>query len=187
MRQLADATGAEPGGSSYRYDSHREAKRYLNVLDVHGTEVVAESNVYGLGRSEFFAEPLPADTVGGLVEHLVAGRVDAQDRELDFTPLRGAYNRVDPGATAFVHRTDRFLLKQAVAVPLDAPDAQRDVARDWLRASWERAHAYGTGRSYQNFPDPDLDDPSAAYFGANLPRLREIKATYDPDGLFPAV
>jgi FAD/FMN-containing dehydrogenase len=187
LRQLADATGADPGGSSYRYDSHRETKRHLNVLDVHGTGTVAESNVYGLSRSEFFAGPLPAEAVRALVEHLVAGRVAGHDRELDFTPLRGAYNRVDPGATAFVHRTDRFLLKQAVAVPLDAPAAQRGAARVWLRASWELTQAHGTGRSYQNFPDPDLEDASAAYFGANLTRLREIKATYDPDGLFPAV
>jgi FAD/FMN-containing dehydrogenase len=37
---------------------------------------------------------------------------------------------------------------------------------------------------YPNFPDPELDDWARAYHGANLGRLRRVKATYDPENVF---
>jgi FAD/FMN-containing dehydrogenase len=43
---------------------------------------------------------------------------------------------------------------------------------------------HGTGRAYQNFPDPELANPLLAYYGANLPRLQSIKTHYDPDNFF---
>jgi FAD/FMN-containing dehydrogenase len=45
-------------------------------------------------------------------------------------------------------------------------------------------HPLGSGGVYPNFPDPDLDDWSQAYHGANLDRLLRVKAEYDPDGVF---
>jgi hypothetical protein len=103
---------------------------------------------------------------------------------LDFTPWGGAYNDVLPGATAFAHRAERFLLKQEVAVDADAPDAERHAARAWLTRSWELVHAWGSGGVYPNFPDPDLEDSGRAYHGANLERLMRVKAAYDPGNVF---
>jgi hypothetical protein len=116
-----------------------------------------------------------------LAEQLERGLADGHHCELDFSPWGGAYGRVAPDATAFVHRDPRFLLKQGVVV---APGEDPEPARAWLRASWAIAHPYGTGGAYPNFPDLELEDPLQAYHGANLGRLRELKAAYDPHGVF---
>jgi len=42
----------------------------------------------------------------------------------------------------------------------------------------------GQPGSYQNFPDPALDDHAKAYWGSNLSRLSQIKKKYDPNSVF---
>lgn len=41
-----------------------------------------------------------------------------------------------------------------------------------------------SGGVYPNFPDPDLADWEQAYHGPNHAWLAQVKATYDPDGVF---
>jgi hypothetical protein len=115
---------------------------------------------------------MPVPAVASLVEEFTAGTVTGR-RELNFTALGGAYNRVPPDATAFVHRGERFLLEHA------ASDGDQ-----WLGRSWALAHAFASGRVYPNFPDPDLDDWAAAYHGGNAERLRAVKRDYDPGRFF---
>jgi hypothetical protein len=43
--------------------------------------------------------------------------------------------------------------------------------------------AVGTG-AHQNYADPELRDWAEAYYGANLGRLEQVKAAYDPDDVF---
>jgi hypothetical protein len=38
--------------------------------------------------------------------------------------------------------------------------------------------------AYQGYIDTDLPDWQHAYYGANLPRLRQIKSQYDSDDVF---
>lgn len=38
--------------------------------------------------------------------------------------------------------------------------------------------------AYVNYADAAIEDPSSAYFGANAPRLRSVRETYDPDRFF---
>jgi hypothetical protein len=85
----------------------------------------------------------------------------------------GAYNRVAEDATAFAHRSERFLLEHIA-----------DAADPWVDRSWATALADGSGRVYPNFPDPELDDWAAAYHAGNYPRLAAVKNAYDPHRFF---
>jgi hypothetical protein len=139
---------------------------------------------HSYSKSEFFPAELPADVSAALLARFADGRRPREARVLDFTPWAGAYNRVPADATAFAHRTERFLLKQEVVVDADASDAERQSARDWLSRSWALVHPWGSGGVYPNFPDPELEGWARAYLGANLDRLMRVKATYDPENVF---
>jgi FAD/FMN-containing dehydrogenase len=153
---------------------YREAKRWLAD---NGPADEAEGR-FDYSKSEFFRQPLPASAVQDLTDHLKNG--PGERRELDFSPWAGAYNRTTADATAFAHRNERFLLKQTIATRGEADED----ARRWLNEAWQITHPHGSGGVYPNFPDLDLDDPHAAYHGANLNRLERVKAAYDPDNLF---
>lgn len=186
-RQLdvfAERLGAEPTATALKELPYRDTKRHL--AEDPAASVLKPEPAHLLAKSEFFRRPLPADSIAALVEHLAADRLAGCARELDFSPWGGAYNRIAADATAFAHRAERFLLKHEVAVAPQRAQQAMPAAREWLTRSWALAHPSGTGGAYANFPDPDLSPWDPAYHGANRDRLRHIKASYDPDGLFGA-
>lgn len=132
-------------------------------------------------KSDFLDRPMPAGAVAELVDCFTRDRVAGQLRELEFIPWSGAYARVDPGQTAFVHRGGRFLLEHTVQ---SFERELRSASYAWVTRSRAIVHPWGNGHVYQNYPDPDLVDWSWAYYGDNLSRLRQIKSGYDPDNLF---
>jgi FAD/FMN-containing dehydrogenase len=180
---LTDLVGAAPVSAAAAPASYAEAKRYLAELGERMPGATFEHG-HSFSKSEFFDAPLPDGAVEALVRNLGSVRRGGQARELDFTPWGGAYNRVPVDATAFPHRTARFLLKHAVVVEAAASRSDHDAARTWLRRSWETVHSWGSGGVYPNFPDPDLRSWARAYHGPNLERLQQVKAAYDPDGFF---
>jgi FAD/FMN-containing dehydrogenase len=188
LDELVGRAGRDPASAVRTHTAYRETKRYLVELGDELAEAASPGEPpeegHPFSKSEFFRRPLPAEAVAALLEHLPEGRPAGQGRELDFTPWGGAYNRVRPDATAFVHRNELFLLKQAVVVDPAASPAELEAARRWLARSWAAVHPWGSGGVYPNFPDPDLEDEAAAYHGANRERLTRVKARYDPDGFF---
>jgi FAD/FMN-containing dehydrogenase len=190
LDELVARAGADPASVFSKHASYRETKRHLAE---HGpgddrleqtSQGLAPRQGHDFSKSEFFGRPLPTEATAMLMKNFFEGRVAGQSRELDFTPWGGAYNRTRADATAFVHRAELFLLKHAVVVKPDAPAAERQAARRWLARSWELVRSWGSGRMYQNFPDPDLLNWAHAYYGANYDRLARIKARYDPDDFF---
>ena len=169
-----------PEAAIYQHGGHREIKRFLNQLEVHGPGA-PEPAGFMYCASEFFARPISADAVQELVTGLGIGRAPGELRELDFMPWGGAYTRVRPDATAFAHRNGRFLLKHGLIGP---PTGQHG-GRAWLRRSWTLVHPWGTGGCYQNFPDPGLGDAADGhYYGGNAARVHQIRKRFDPNGTF---
>jgi hypothetical protein len=180
---LVARAGTPPASATLEQLPFRQAKRYLAEHDPGPTAKPDPGHLFT--KSEFFRAPLSGESVAALVEHIGDARLPGQARELDFTPWGGAYNRVRSDATAFVHRSERFLLKHEVVTEPGRAQAT-PAAQQWLARSWALAHRCGTGGAYPNFPDPDLDAWDRAYHGANLERLLSVKARYDPGDFFRA-
>jgi FAD/FMN-containing dehydrogenase len=171
LDQLVRRIGSDPASAQVRHARYREIKRHLAQLD-------AEQPGHPYSKNEFFSGPPAPRALDALVEELLRQRVAGEARTLDFMPWGGAYNRVPAAATAFVHREDRFLLKYEMTLAPDANDAERGAAQRRLSRLWSGMHPWGSGRSYQNFPDPRLMDEPLAYYGQNLARLERVKARY---------
>ena len=190
LDELIVQSGADPTSASIKQMTFAATRRFwatLGVEDAASTEVPKPDTAqqpYLFTKSEFFKQPLPTASVVALVENFSRGRVSGEARELDFMPWGGAYNRVSPNATAFVHREELFQLKHAVTVDPQAPPDEKDEAHRWVLQSWESVHPWGSGRVFQNFVDPELRNWTDAYYGPNYERLVQIKARYDPMGLF---
>jgi hypothetical protein len=135
-----------------------------------------------LARSEFFTAPMPGGLVGELTAHLVRDREYGVYRDLELIPWGGALSASAEGA--FAHRDALFLVKHTVQTGCRANDDLRDAAQSWVDRSWSLAHRAGSGRTYPNYPDAALADWAAAYHGANLPELLEVKRRYDSDNVF---
>ena len=188
--ELVVQSGSDPASASSEQMSFAETRRFWAELGA--AEAMAGESLqpppaqqpYLFARSEFFGRPLPSEAILALVENLALGRVPGESRELDFMPWGGAYNRVRPDATAFVHRDELFQIKHAVMVEPEGPVGEKADARRWVARSWAVVHPWGSGRVFQNFVDPDLKGWTDAYYGTNYERLVRVKARYDPAGFF---
>lgn len=175
LGDLVVRVGADPHRTLVREAGFREGKAWLAG---RGDDPDDDAAVPVL-TSELFDRDLPSELAASLLNHLIAGR-DRFTRHMAFTPLGGAYNRVPAAATAFAHRSQRFILEHGTSAPV----AELGNGRAWARRAWASAHRVGSGRVYPNFPDPGLIDAVSAYHRENLVGLREVKRRYDPDRTF---
>jgi FAD/FMN-containing dehydrogenase len=133
-------------------------------------------------RSAYVARPLDAGSAAAIVraiEQRQAGGVGSGAVLLD--PYGGALNRVAPDATAFVHR-DQLYSAQMLAYWGSAGEGT--AANTWLDGLAAGLGQHTSGQAYQNYIDPGLHGWEQAYYATNLPRLRSIKRTWDPDWVF---
>jgi FAD/FMN-containing dehydrogenase len=97
--------------------------------------------------------------------------------------LGGAMGRVRSDATAFFHRDSPWLFT-IEANSFDPATDEANIA--WVRRRYDDARRFSTGGTYFNFAGflEDGEQMLAQSFGANYPRIREIKAKYDPENIF---
>jgi FAD/FMN-containing dehydrogenase len=94
--------------------------------------------------------------------------------------FHGAVTRVDPGATAYQHRAPGFNL---LLIAQWADDGQTEECVAWARSTFDELSPFTRERSYVNHLGADDERVRPAY-GANLPRLAELKRRYHPANLF---
>lgn len=93
----------------------------------------------------------------------------------------GAIADRDPTEMAFVHRDPSI---DMFSWAFWTFDSHKDATVKWLDDLGTIAKGMGSGRRYQNYPRRGTEDFLTAYFGQNLPRLKEIKAKLDPHNMF---
>ena len=94
----------------------------------------------------------------------------------------GAISNLADDATAFGHRSGMlysiqyFINWSTTAGGVTATQRIRDL--------YAAMRPHVSGAAYVNYCDTDLPDYATAYWGANLPRLKQIKAAVDPANVF---
>lgn len=137
-------------------------------------------------RSDYITSLLPRQAIEILVNAIGSRQSSSilSNGGIGMDAFGGAINRVAADATAFVHRNALFSIQYTASWNANDPGSVVSANTTWLSNTWQDMRPYVSGEAYQNYIDPDLTNWQQAYYGANLPRLQQIKATYDPGNLF---
>jgi FAD/FMN-containing dehydrogenase len=194
LADLVQGAGARPSLMSVRKMSYLDAMLLeagcsaVPLRACHTGPGGQLSRVPAFAKSDFFAKPLSRRGIRALlsgIEKLQAIRgADGGGGSIAFDALGGAVNRVSPATTAFVHRDALFLAQYYTSWIW--PGTPTGVANQyrWLRSYYKSLHPHANGQAYQNYIDPELTNWQQAYYGANYPRLTQVKAKYDPANMF---
>jgi FAD/FMN-containing dehydrogenase len=137
-------------------------------------------------RTNFATQPLPAEAIATMLAWIDRwpGSDNPDGGGVALFAWGGAINQVAKTDTAFVHRDALYLVSMDTSWTEHDSPATVDAHLRWLAGLREAMTPYVSDGAYQNFIDPDLPDWRTAYYGANYPRLVEIKKRVDPDGFF---
>jgi FAD/FMN-containing dehydrogenase len=136
------------------------------------------------GRRYYWkSEYLPAiqpDLLAGVVEH--AGRIRSPHSAILIFPFGGALNTLPDSHSAVGNRNAAAVFNVAASWERADEDAQHI---EWARAAWRDLRRFSTGGTYINFlTEEEHGDRIQAAYGANLARLAQVKAKWDPENLF---
>jgi hypothetical protein len=134
-----------------------------------------ESPVPGVGDGAFLAA-LPANAIDTLVA-MVGPGVETPLQSVEIRHLGGALAREAPGAGAQPKIEAQFVIFGGGITP--SSDLV-EAARTHARALKSALTPWRAGYDYYNFADTPVEAEIVLPF-ASYQRLREIKATYDPD------
>jgi Berberine and berberine like len=130
------------------------------------------------GKSDFVTAPLSDTGLAALMNE-----VDAKKTiYVICDAYGGAIADVAADATAFAHRKGSLFSIQYGSQWSSATDTPQRLAD--MRDLYAAMRPYMSGGAYVNYCDLDLADWQNAYWGANLVRLKKIKAAFDPGNVF---
>jgi FAD/FMN-containing dehydrogenase len=183
---------------------------YQDLLWIEAVQTLNGSgpNRKGKYKSAYMRKGFPADQVRTIYKYLTMPApkgVDMSQSLLQVDSYGGQVNTVDPRATAVWQRSSILKLQYQSywQDPGDGPSPNGDVHLAWIRNFYTAMYAaYGdvpdpsrdpsdnVDGCYLNYPDVDLNDHGGRmkalllYYGGNLPRLMQVKRTWDPHDYF---
>ena len=190
--QLATAVGAAPSTNYVRADTYLQAMLVeagcaeITLAQCHLSAPASAGTLPRAAfaaKSAYFSAPPPPAAVTAAVESFQR-ELPSLGGGLVFDACGGAINAVAADATAFVHRDALCQLQMSASWGPAASAATTNAAQAWLGETASVLARHTNGQAYQNYLDPTLTDWQAAYYGANLPRLRRVKRAYDPDDVW---
>ncbi|MGB3439318.1 MAG: FAD-binding protein [Actinophytocola sp.] len=150
-------------------------------------------------KSSFLREPMPRGHVDALHRWLTDDRFTNPAAMVQLHSFGGRIGSVSRHATAYAHRDAIYNMIWYVQWTDPAAD---DESLRWIRGCYEDVYSDTGGvpvpdavtdGCYVNYADIDLSDPDrnrspvgwqTLYFNDNYPRLRQIKARWDPRDVF---
>lgn len=93
----------------------------------------------------------------------------------------GLIGNIASDATAFAHRSALYCVQYGSTWTSSGETALRLKEMQDLYAAMR---PYVSGSAYVNYCDLDLSDYPTAYWGENLPRLKQTKSAFDPTNIF---
>ncbi|TDO12451.1 FAD/FMN-containing dehydrogenase [Mycobacterium sp. BK086] len=135
--------------------------------------------------SQFMTEQLPPEAI-----HTIATFVAKAPPGCNYftNALAGAVLSSEPaGGSAYAHRKALYYAEPGAGwgVRGGQPASEEETQRylTWVAEFTEAMQPYANG-AYVNVPNAGVPEWECDYWGANVERLREIKAAYDPDNVF---
>jgi len=128
--------------------------------------------------SQFVTRPFPDEAIDLIVRFM--DNTPSPTSNFFCSSFGGAVRHAPPGGSAFPHRDALFYCEPGAA--WNDP-ALNSVALGWASDFWRALRPYGDG-AYVNVPNASASDWEREYYGSHRERLREVKATYDPENVF---
>ena len=119
----------------------------------------------------------------GVIEVLIdaVSRLPGPECEVFLAHVGGAMSRVAPDATAYPDRSAHFIMNVHTRWRESAGDG---TCIGWARELFKATGPFATGGGYVNFVPADEPERVERIYGANYPRLAEIKRHWDPQNRF---
>jgi hypothetical protein len=126
-----------------------------------------------------FVASLPDTAIEAHIAH--AAKAPSYFSLMHLYPIDGAVQQAK-GSTAWSAHDATYSM---VIAGIDPDPAKAQQLKEWATAYWKAVHPYDLAGAYPNFMMADEgEDRIKASFGDNYPRLRVLKAKYDPANLF---
>ena len=147
------------------------------AMGTYGPDFLPEANL--LTHSHLYEDFMRPELVAEFMENVQ--RHPPAYTLPNFECWGGAMSDIAKDETAFPHRNAKFV------VHVQSDVKQEEARNEFVEASEDMRSVFAkgaTGGTYVNYPDLKLDNWAESYWGQNLPRLKQIKAKWDPDNIF---